>query len=77
MSDSDTKAATPSAAGEIEHRYTQDIVCPHCGFEEGDSWERRRDYGDETCQECGQVFRWERAEAAEARVRELEKGGEQ
>lgn len=25
--------------GEIDHEYTDEIVCPHCGYVHSDSWE--------------------------------------
>lgn len=36
---------------EIDHDYTEEIVCPYCGYEFGDSWE----YADytEIKVECG------------------------
>jgi hypothetical protein len=34
---------------DIEHEYTDEIVCPHCGYEHLDSWE----YSDEGETECG------------------------
>ena len=37
---------------EIDHDYTDFVVCPWCGYEEPDSWEYED--GDETtCNECG------------------------
>lgn len=39
----------------IDHEYTKEVVCPHCGYEENDSWE----YSDDTeteCSECGKLF---------------------
>ena len=44
---------TPNTLGRDE------IVCPFCGVEYGDSWERRRDSGVEDC-ECGESFQWNR-----------------
>ncbi len=44
---------------EIDHEYTREIVCPHCGHEHGDSWER----GDEEttkCHDCGKSFSYYR-----------------
>lgn len=41
--------------------FTENIVCPYCGYEESDSWEHRYDYDDEyECEECGKKFSWER-----------------
>jgi len=46
---------------EINHRYTNEIVCPHCGYEQGDSWEAD-DAGEEFCQndDCAKPFNYER-----------------
>lgn len=41
------------AAG-FEHRYTNDVVCPHCGYEFSDSWEMKD--GDCTCPDCEKDF---------------------
>lgn len=41
---------------EFDHMLTDEIVCPHCGYEHTDSWEaggdRQEDWTDE-CGECG------------------------
>ncbi|HID0796030.1 TPA: hypothetical protein ACXDAB_003467 [Clostridium botulinum] len=42
---------------DIDHEYTNEIVCPFCGYEFTDSWE----YGEEDlglieCNECGKSF---------------------
>ena len=44
---------------EIDHEYTDEIVCPYCGYEHGDSWEAPDD-GEDECAECGKTFRFER-----------------
>lgn len=50
--------------GGINHEYTSDIVCPHCGCVYSDSMEfgdyGKSNDGEEDCQECGKRFRWER-----------------
>lgn len=33
---------------------TVEITCPHCGYEEGDSWEHEE--GEDTCGDCGRRF---------------------
>lgn len=43
----------------IDCSYTDEIVCPHCGYEHRDSWERND--GDEgtfetECGECERMF---------------------
>jgi len=43
----------------IGHEYTQNIVCPHCGRTDKDSWEYELgndDTGDIECAECGTEF---------------------
>ena len=56
---------------EINSTYTDEVVCPHCGLEHGDSWElglRSGDNGEQKhtgymrCQndDCGKEFTWER-----------------
>ena len=45
---------------EIDHNYTDEIVCPYCGHEFGDSWEIDADSGEEECYECGKKFEFYR-----------------
>ena len=47
---------------EIDHEYTDEIVCPHCGYEFGDSWELGdgEDIGELDCDGCGKNFYAER-----------------
>lgn len=43
----------------IDHNFTREVVCPHCGYEHTDSWERHMDDGDQeddTCERCGKDF---------------------
>jgi len=44
----------------IEHEYTQDIVCPHCGFVFNDNHEFDPDIGEVDCPECGKWLEWKR-----------------
>lgn len=48
------------SAREIDHEFTDEIVCPHCGHEHGDSWEWRGDDGEADCDDCGKPFEWSR-----------------
>lgn len=48
---------TRKAAG-FEHDYTDEVVCPHCGYEHGDSWEMCE--GERECPECEKSFEMER-----------------
>lgn len=48
---------------EIDHEYTKEIVCPHCGYEFIDSWEHNESLqsdqsGDNliSCHECEKNF---------------------
>lgn len=44
---------------EIDHEYTEEIVCPHCGYEFSDSFEiesDEEDLGLIECDECGEYF---------------------
>lgn len=43
----------------IDHEYTDEIVCPHCGYEHSDSFEYSED-GDTTCNDCGKPFHYAR-----------------
>ena len=45
----------------IEHNGTDEIVCPHCGYEHGDSWEHNDgDAGESECDGCKKPFKWVR-----------------
>lgn len=37
----------------IEHEYTDNIVCPHCGYENESSWELNMSDGDKEEMVCG------------------------
>lgn len=46
---------------EFDTWYTENIVCPYCGYVNDDSWEIASDYDDAyECEECGKTFSWER-----------------
>ncbi len=40
---------------DIDHEYTDEVVCPHCGFECGDSWEFP-DEDERQCDECEEYY---------------------
>lgn len=43
----------------INTQYTDDVVCPYCGYESSDSWEYlkdRRSYKVITCADCEKQF---------------------
>lgn len=45
---------------EIDHEYTDEVVCPYCGYEHSDSWEFS-EYDDEfECHSCEKHFVMER-----------------
>jgi len=37
-----------------------EITCPFCNYDIGDSWEITSDDGEETCYQCKKSFRWQR-----------------
>ena len=45
---------------EIDHDYTNEIVCPYCGYEHGDSWEVSDDEGKMDCHSCEKEFKYQR-----------------
>jgi DNA-directed RNA polymerase subunit RPC12/RpoP len=54
---------------EIDHEYTEEITCPHCGYAYHDSWEygshsEHHEYdnmSDEMeCEQCEKEFTWSR-----------------
>ena len=45
---------------EIDHEYTNEIVCPWCGYEFSDSWEWSDYEEDVECHKCGKLFYYER-----------------
>lgn len=42
----------------FDHEYTDEVVCPNCGYEFGDSWEM--DDGTHDCPDCEQKFHLEK-----------------
>lgn len=38
----------------FEHEYTDEVVCPHCGYNFSDSWEMSE--GEHDCHECEKSF---------------------
>ena len=45
---------------EKEVNQAEEVTCPYCQYEYGDSWEYRKDDGIETCPECEKKFHWSR-----------------
>ena len=44
---------------EIDHEFTDEIVCPHCGYKVSDSWEWP-DEGKGYCEVCGRHYKYTR-----------------
>jgi len=44
----------------FEERDNQAVICPYCGSKDGDAWERQREEGTNTCDDCGKKFNWRR-----------------
>ena len=44
---------------DFDHEYTDEITCPYCGYEMGDSWELD-DSGSRECERCDREFIHER-----------------
>lgn len=42
----------------FDHEDTDEVVCPHCGYEHSDSWEAGEGKGE--CPDCGGLFTMER-----------------
>ena len=42
----------------VEHEYTEEIVCPYCGYKYSDSWEYDNEGGELECYECGKTFNY-------------------
>ena len=65
---------------EIRCTMTDEVVCPHCGYVDGDSWEWFRDGPEEReieCPQCGKVFLAEAEYEVSYTSREIpQEGGE-
>lgn len=54
------KQANLYASGEEEPYNTDEITCPWCGHEQGDSWEAADSDDKCECGECGKIYSYER-----------------
>lgn len=45
---------------EIDHENTSEIICPHCGYRDRDSWEKIGDDGETDCDSCSEPFGYSR-----------------
>lgn len=52
--------STEEVVLEFDHNMTAEIICPHCGYEHGDSWELHGEDGVQECVSCKKEFEWER-----------------
>lgn len=43
----------------IESKFTNNLVCPYCGHEEEDSWERADENSECQCEQCEKYFIYE------------------
>lgn len=43
-----------------EKEYTDNVICPYCGYEEKDSWELADESEDHECEQCGAIFGYTR-----------------
>ncbi|GGN64422.1 hypothetical protein [Oceanobacillus indicireducens] len=48
------------ASGEEEPEWTDEITCPWCGYELGDSWELADSDDECECNNCDKIFSYER-----------------
>ena len=44
----------------IDHEYTDEVVCPWCGYEVDDSFEFEDEFGEERCYECDKKYTYTR-----------------
>lgn len=44
----------------FDHEYTDEVVCPHCGYEFSDSWEMGDNDDGMDCPDCEKTFSMER-----------------
>lgn len=55
----------------IDHKYTANITCPYCGWEDKDSWESS-DGGETDCGRCESSFSFERIVTVEYSTSKLD-----
>lgn len=44
----------------IDHKYTNNAVCPYCGYMDKDSWELPENDNETQCASCGKEYFYER-----------------
>lgn len=45
---------------EPDTKYTNNAICPYCGYENKDSWELFKNSGTATCCNCDRAYRYSR-----------------
>ena len=60
-------ADTTTQEQKIDHEFTNNAVCPYCGYIDTDSWElgggfgsEQSDDGETECGKCEREYRWHR-----------------
>lgn len=46
--------------GEIDHEFTDEIVCPYCGYEYSECYEFSEDDDEILCDQCDKIFSYSR-----------------
>lgn len=45
---------------EFDTDFTDELTCPHCGYEDSDCWELSENDGEICCDSCGEEFYYNR-----------------
>lgn len=48
------------APDELDCSHADELICPYCGEEQGDSWELQGEDGEMACGSCCRSFGWSR-----------------
>jgi predicted RNA-binding Zn-ribbon protein involved in translation (DUF1610 family) len=54
------KRGREKIAKEMDHIFTNEMICPYCGEEQTDPCEEEDDSGEYECEGCGKIFRYNR-----------------
>jgi len=57
---------------EIDHEYTDEVVCPYCAYIHQDSWETPN-FGEMDCENCHKKFEHERDVSISYITRKIDK----
>jgi transcription elongation factor Elf1 len=41
---------------ELDTEFTDELTCPHCGYEHSDAWELSENDGEISCDRCSEEF---------------------